>query len=83
MPHEGSKLAVSECYRSLRTALLLPDATVWLAGGNPMRGSYEPHMEIYKPAYLFASNGSLAPRPSISSAPSTISARAPRLEMPK
>src|SRR5205809_2608570 len=33
-------------------ALLLPDATVLLTGGNPMRGSYEAHFEIYAPAYL-------------------------------
>ncbi len=54
-------------------ALLLPDATVWLAGGNPNRGTYEPHMEIYQPPYLFQSNGSLATRPTISSAPTIIS----------
>jgi len=30
-------------------ALLLPDATVWFAGGNPSRGSYVQHMEIYQP----------------------------------
>ena len=54
-------------------ALLLPDATVWLAGGNPARGTYESHMEIYKPAYLFQSNGTAAPRPSITSAPGSIS----------
>ena len=48
-------------------ALLLPDATVWVAGGNPDRGSYEPHMEIYSPAYLFNADGSLATRPTISS----------------
>ena len=54
-------------------ALLLPDATVWLAGGNPTRGSYEPHMEIYKPAYFFNSSGGLATRPTITSAPSTVS----------
>src|SRR5438874_5045825 len=53
-------------------ALLLPDATVWFAGGNPQRGSYEQHMEIYKPAYLFNSNGTAAPRPTITSVPSTI-----------
>lgn len=53
-------------------ALLLPDATVWLAGGNPLRGSYEQHMEIYKPPYLFRSNGRLAVRPSITGAPSSI-----------
>ena len=58
-------------------SLLLPDATVWFAGGNPERGSYEPHMEIYQPAYLFNSNGTLATRPTISSAPSSISYGAP------
>ncbi|MGH8572073.1 MAG: galactose oxidase-like domain-containing protein, partial [Gammaproteobacteria bacterium] len=54
-------------------ALLLPDATVWLAGGNPVRGQYEQRMEIYKPAYLFQANGTAAIRPSISSAPNSIS----------
>ena len=54
-------------------ALLLPDATVWLAGSNPERGSYETHMEIYQPAYLFNSNGTAATRPAISGAPATIS----------
>jgi len=27
-------------------ALLMPDATVWVAGSNPVRGTYEPHMEV-------------------------------------
>ena len=54
-------------------ALLLPDATVWLAGGNPSRGNYESRMEIYKPAYLFKSDGTLATRPSITSAPASAS----------
>jgi hypothetical protein len=53
-------------------ALLLPDATVWLAGGNPTRGTFEQHVEIYKPAYLFNSDGSAASRPTISSAPGSI-----------
>ena len=48
-------------------ALLLPDATVLLLGGNPARGTYEPRMEIYSPAYLFNSDGSLATRPTITS----------------
>jgi Domain of unknown function (DUF1929)/Legume lectin domain/Chitobiase/beta-hexosaminidase C-terminal domain/PKD domain len=48
-------------------ALLLPDATVWVAGGNPTRGSYEQHVEIYTPPYLYNSSGSLATRPSITS----------------
>ncbi|MGH9545877.1 MAG: galactose oxidase-like domain-containing protein, partial [Terriglobales bacterium] len=63
--------AYARLYHSV--ALLLPDATVWVAGGNPTRGSYEPHVEIYKPAYLYQSNGSLATRPTISSAPASIS----------
>src|SRR5712691_3902378 len=53
-------------------ALLLPDATVWIAGSNPSRGNYESHMESYRPAYLFNSDGSLATRPTISSTPSNI-----------
>jgi hypothetical protein len=54
-------------------ALLLPDATVWLAGGNPSRGTYVQQMEIYQPPYLFDSTGGLATRPSITGAPSSIS----------
>jgi hypothetical protein len=46
-------------------ALLLPDATVLVAGGNPSRGSYEAHLEIYSPAYLFNADGSIAARPAI------------------
>ncbi len=47
--------------------LLLPDATVALFGGNPERGTYEPHIEIYSPAYLFTTGGIPATRPTISS----------------
>ena len=58
-------------------SLLLPNGTVWLAGGNPQRGSYEQNMEIYEPAYLFTTDSSgnaiYASRPSISSSPNTIS----------
>src|SRR3989454_3988953 len=46
-------------------SLLLPDATVMLAGGNPARGSYEQHIEIYSPPYLFNTDGSAAARPAI------------------
>jgi fibronectin type 3 domain-containing protein len=53
-------------------ALLLPDATVWLAGGNPGRGTYNNTIEIYQPAYLFNPDGSLATRPSLTAAPSSI-----------
>jgi Domain of unknown function (DUF1929) len=58
-------------------AMLLPDATVALAGSNPARGNYEPHIEIYQPAYLFTtdSGGNVIPatRPTIASAPPTVS----------
>ncbi|MEQ1472387.1 MAG: choice-of-anchor D domain-containing protein, partial [Candidatus Acidiferrum sp.] len=46
-------------------SLLLPDATVWVAGGNPTRGTFENHVEIYTPPYLYQANGTLAVRPSI------------------
>ena len=63
--------ATQRLYHSV--ALLLPDATVWVAGGNPSRGTYNNTMEIYQPPYLFNSSGGQATRPSISSAPTSIS----------
>ena len=63
--------AFARLYHSV--ALLLPDATVWVAGGNPVRGTYEPHIEIYQPAYLFQSDGTPAARPSITSVPGSVS----------
>ena len=63
--------AYARLYHSV--ALLMPDATVWLAGGNPTRGTYVPQMEIYQPPYLFNSSGGLATRPTITSAPASIS----------
>ena len=57
-------------------ALLLPDATVWVAGSNPpgnhFAGGFEPHVEIYSPAYLFDATGAPAARPGITSAPDKI-----------
>jgi fibronectin type 3 domain-containing protein len=47
-------------------SLLLPDGTVMLVGGNPTRGSYEQHIEIYSPSYLFDTDGTPATRPTIS-----------------
>jgi hypothetical protein len=67
----GGANSFARLYHSV--ALLLPDATVWVAGGNPTRGTYEPHVEMYQPAYLFQSDGTLAARPSITSVPSSIS----------
>jgi len=57
-------------------ALLLPDATVWVAGSNPphntFAGGFDPHVEVYSPAYLFDSTGAPAARPNITSAPDKI-----------
>ncbi len=61
--------AGSEAYARLyhTVTLLMPDATVWVAGSNPAQGTYQPEMEIYTPPYLFNANGSLATRPTITS----------------
>jgi len=53
-------------------ALLLPDATVLLLGGNPARGTYESRIEVYSPSYLFNSDGSAAARPAITGVPGPI-----------
>jgi len=67
--------AFARLYHSV--ALLLPDATVWFAGGNPARGTYQSSVEIYQPAYLFNSNGNAATRPTLSGAPPSITYGAP------
>ncbi|MBD2678608.1 MULTISPECIES: galactose oxidase-like domain-containing protein [Nostoc] len=46
-------------------AVLLPDGTVAVAGGNPRRGTYENRIEIYSPAYISQT------RPTIISVPAT------------
>ena len=61
--------AFARLYHS--NSLLLPDATVLFIGGNPARGTYEQHIEVYSPAYLFNPDGSAATRPSITGVPST------------
>jgi hypothetical protein len=64
----------SEAYARMyhSSALLLPDGTVWVAGSNPTRDWWEPHMEIYKPPYLFTSTGAAAARPAISTVPAVV-----------
>ena len=57
--------AFARLYHS--NSLLLPDATVLVVGGNPARGTYESHIEIYTPAYLFKPDGTPAVRPTITS----------------
>src|SRR5262245_23181327 len=71
----------SESYARLyhSTAILLPDATVLVAGSqpglgaNPTSSAYDTHIEIYKPPYLFTSSGGMATRPTITSVPANIS----------
>ena len=65
----ASTMAFARLYHS--NTLLLPDATVLAVGGNPQRGVYEPHIEIYSPPYLFTAAGGPANRPSIAAAPPT------------
>jgi Domain of unknown function (DUF1929)/Glyoxal oxidase N-terminus/PKD domain len=58
------------------SALLLPNGTVVSAGSNPVRGTYEQHIESYSPAYLFTTDGNgntiPATRPTITSSPTKI-----------
>jgi hypothetical protein len=66
----ASSAKFARLYHSV--ALLLPDATVATAGSNPQRGTWDNHIEIYSPAYLFSADGSLATRPVIADAPLSI-----------
>lgn len=51
---QWTTLAAAQVDREYHSvALLLPDATVWTAGSNPVTGLYENRMEIYAPPYLF------------------------------
>jgi Domain of unknown function (DUF1929) len=59
----ASAAVKSRLYHS--TALLLPDATVLVAGGGPPGPEINLNAEIYEPSYLFAADGSRATRPFI------------------
>jgi hypothetical protein len=79
---KGAAQIEARAYHS--TALLLPDGRVISAGddyngtptsGNPSgsgAGTDNDAAEIYEPPYLFDTNGTLATRPTISSAPASI-----------
>lgn len=70
----AGRSTIPRLYHSL--ALLLPDATVWVAGSNPFQGAWENRMEIYSPSYLFTRDGSgavvPAARPAITGAPARV-----------
>jgi hypothetical protein len=65
---DGAPMRFARLYHS--NTLLLADGTVMAAGSNPGR-TYEHHIEIYSPPYLFNSSGGAAVRPTISSSPAT------------
>lgn len=66
----GADEEIPRLYHS--TALLLPDATVLVAGGGAPGPSDNLNGEIYSPPYLFTSKGALATRPVINTVPSTL-----------
>ena len=67
--HVGRSGVKARLYHS--SALLLPDATVLVAGGGAPGPQVNTNAEIYIPPYLFDAAGALATRPQIISAPDT------------
>jgi DNA-binding beta-propeller fold protein YncE/mono/diheme cytochrome c family protein len=67
----GTAGARARLYHS--SALLLPDATVLVAGGGAPGPQVNTNAEIYYPPYLYDASGELAPRPHILAAPSEAS----------
>ena len=68
-----ARMAVKRLYHS--TALLLPDARVFVGGGGQPSAEGEPDhfdAQIYSPPYLFKADGSAAARPQIDDAPTDI-----------
>jgi Domain of unknown function (DUF1929) len=70
----GASGSRARLYHSV--ALLLPDASVLVAGGGASDKApvNQLHGEIYYPPYLFNSSGNFAARPSIDSAPHVLAA---------
>ena len=66
----GPPQARARLYHS--TAVLLPDASVLVAGGGAPGPQINTNMEIYYPPYLYNAAGGFATRPAIETAPGTI-----------
>ncbi len=66
----GSAGVQARLYHS--NALLLPDASVLVAGGGAPGPQNNLNAEIYYPPYLFGSGGSIAARPRIATAPTAL-----------
>ncbi len=64
--------ALARLYHS--SHLLLPDGTIWIAGGGAPGPLTNTNAELYAPEYLYADDGSLAERPVIEDAPTNIAA---------
>jgi YVTN family beta-propeller protein len=54
------------------TSVLMPDASVLVAGGGAPGPQTNTNFEVYYPPYLYGPSGALAPRPTIELAPSVI-----------
>ncbi len=54
------------------TGVLMPDASVLVAGGGAPGPQNNTNFEVYYPPYLYDASGALASRPTIESAPSVI-----------
>jgi hypothetical protein len=63
-------LELARLYHS--THLLLPNGTIWAAGGGAPGPLTNLNGEFYAPDYLYGPDGTLADRPSISSSPSNV-----------
>jgi len=66
----GPPQAKARLYHS--TAVLMPDASVLVAGGGAPGPQNNTNMEIYYPPYLYNAAGGFATRPVIEAAPGTI-----------
>jgi hypothetical protein len=66
----GATYQKARLYHSI--AMLLPDGTVMVGGGGAPGPQNNTNFELYYPPYLFASNATLAPRPTITSAPTVM-----------
>ncbi len=66
----GTSGSVARLYHSI--AMLLPDASVLVAGGGAPGPLINTNAEIYYPPYLFDASGGFAPRPTIVSAPNSM-----------